>query len=86
MQAYLTYKQIKAKFPCGDSTIRECRRYIADHPERYTAIGVIRNLTNVFCFVDAYKYRGCEDTSLLPPFDPREAEQLLGEVDYVSRS
>lgn len=61
---------------CGDSTITAVRKFIRDHPERYTEAGTSGNLTNVLCFVDAYKYRKF-DAAALPPFEPEKIARLL---------
>lgn len=72
---YATSADLKKVFHCGDSTIASCRRFIMDNPGRYTPYGVIRNLTNMLAFADAYKYRGFET---LPPFNPEDAALMLG--------
>ena len=74
---YATSADLKKIFHCGNSTVQSCRRYIADNPERYTNYGVVRNLTNLLAFADAYKYRGLP-AGALPPFEPESVAALLG--------
>ena len=80
MYLYCKRSDIKAVYHCSDSEITACRKFIAEHPERYTPLAVQRNLTNIFAFGDAYKYRLVEDPSRLPPFDPQEISMLLGGI------
>lgn len=69
-------KRIMELFDVGETSLRKCRRFIADHPERYGRYGNNRTLTSTAAFVDAYKY--CDfDADDLPPFEPREALRLM---------
>lgn len=87
MRVYENKAGLKEIYQCKDSTITAVRRFIQQHPERYTNLGTIRNLTHVGCFADAYKYRDY-DVSMLPPFDAVATMRLLGQEggDDVLRS
>lgn len=78
MYLYCKRADIKAVIHCSDSEITACRKFIAEHQERYPAEAVSRGLTNILAFTDAYKYRLTEDPSRLPPFDPHAIARLLG--------
>ena len=76
MRLYEKSAGIKKHFDCKERTITATRKFIQEHPERYTAAGTVGNLTNVICFADAYKCRKLE-VETLPPFEPEEIAKVV---------
>lgn len=74
---YMKRKNLRELIDCGDTVVTACRRFIAEHPERYTIFGNVGNLTNVLAFVDALKFYKSENTAL-PPFRPERIAAMLG--------
>lgn len=56
-------------------SVRNIKKIIAAHPERYGLYGVAGRLISVVAFVDAMRWRDAIETGYiddLPPFDPEE--------------
>lgn len=73
---YMKRKDLRELIDCGDTLVTACRRFIADHPERYTIYGNVGNLTNVLAFIDAQKFY--KSDRALPPFRPERIAKMLG--------
>lgn len=73
---YAKGKTIQKEFDVGSTVVNQCRRFIAEHPERYSQYGNLGALTSVVAFTDAYKYRKTE-TADLPPFEPYKIIRLM---------
>lgn len=73
---YAKRKTIQKEFDVGSTVVSQCRRFIAEHPERYSEYGNLGTLTSMVAFTDAYKYRKTE-TADLPPFEPYKIIRLM---------
>lgn len=73
---YAKGKTIQKEFDVGSTVVNQCRRFIAEHPERYSQYGNLGALTSIVAFTDAYKYRKVE-TADLPPFEPYKIIRLM---------
>ena len=76
---YMTSTDIQSTLHIGKSHLSNIRRFIKDHPERYTHYAVIGHLTNVLAVIDAMAFRpqieaGCET----PEFNRDAAATMLG--------
>ncbi|MBR2681133.1 MAG: hypothetical protein IKE23_10360 [Exiguobacterium sp.] len=78
---YAKGKTIAEQFDVCPSVVRECRRFIAEHPERYGIYGNSGTLISAAAFVDANKIRKIEP-ELWPPFLPLDAIKLLKGVGF----
>lgn len=73
---YAKGRTIEEKFDVGSTVVNECRRFIAQHPERYGIYGNSGTLISTVAFVDANKCRKLDEDHL-PPFCPEQAIKLL---------
>lgn len=75
---YMTSKEIKETFHCGDSTFTNIRKILRDHPERYTPYAVVKRLTSALAFADASKFKDqIEAGESIPDFDPDEVYAVM---------
>lgn len=75
---YAKSKKLADEFNISLTAVREVRRFIAEHPERYGPYGLIGNLIYIPAFIDAYKYRRSDSA---PPYRPQEALNMIKGVN-----
>lgn len=76
---FMTGKQIKEVFQCGQSTYLKIRKLIKAHPERYTQYAIMDRLTDGLAFVDAKTFaKRLKEGAPLPPYNPETAARALG--------